>query len=846
MSYGTHERETNLFLQSLAETMAKGHAIGRQFGLVQAVSIESIEMILFAFSFWYGCKLIREDGLDFADIFIAMQCVLFFAFGLANAMQYFEVLAGARAAAFRIYAVIDHKSSIEGLTGRGEQPASVAGKLQIDRVHFAYPSAPGKEVLAGLSFTVAKGQTVGLVGHSGCGKSTIVNLLMRFYDPTSGAISLDGRDLAAYNLEWLRAKIGLVAQQPPLLPGTIRDNVAVGKADATMEEIREACRVANAHDFIMAFPNQYDEDVGSLGSKLSGGQRQRIAIASVMISKPEILILDEATSALDNLSEARFQRVLDETKHTRSTIVIAHRLSTIRDADEIIVFDHGGVVERGTHDELASTKGLYHSMLNKEETDAGDDGEQGRAPGGGGGTLVDPDDFMMAADDGGGPGAAGAEPDAVGGGNSGASAAGKGRKGAKKKTTGAKKRWDTVDGKVAKVQKDTTEGGGSAEDADAGEDEGEQVQMYTSEEVKGATKWVGKLSAPTKCWFYLSLLSAACTGVAMPIAYVVLAKVMTVAMGTWETAAFGCLAPNGTAWAFHADQYECFGECRRGSCWGCSPSLQGVHSDGTRRLAPQHSNSSTGGYYLVPSADFVRGPCTYGCAEERIHPGDEGRSDKLFPYFIYICLAFAFFAYFKAYSQYMSGEALTYKIRELLYGVFLRRSMGWHDKHPTGELNECLSLDAAQARLITIDYYPPIVQSASMLLGGVTIGIFFCWRFSLVFMALSPIMIFFMGLESTVLLQGEKPDEESAAAVALELEKQQGVMIVQNVKVITSVGRAQDFLETYARRVEASKRFLYGRLLGLQITSFLAQFCIYGYIGFGLWWAMWLMREGYV
>ena len=234
---------------------------------------------------------------------------------------------------------------------------------------FAYPSAPTTQVLHDLSFTVQPGQTVAFVGHSGCGKSTINNLLMRYYQPTKGSVMYDGIDSNDYNLEWLRGRIGLVAQQPPLLPTTIRGNVAIGKRGATEEEIIKACKAANAHNFIMEFPQQYDTEVGENGSKLSGGQRQRIAIASVMISNPNVLILDEATSALDSVSEAQFQKVLSATRDERSTVCIAHRLSTIRDADEIIVLDHGRVVERGNHDTLVAKKGQYYAMLHAQDDD---------------------------------------------------------------------------------------------------------------------------------------------------------------------------------------------------------------------------------------------------------------------------------------------------------------------------------------------------------------------------------------------------------------------------------------------------------------------------------------------
>ena len=245
--------------------------------------------------------------------------------------------------------------------------------------------------LIGLDVSVAQGKTLALVGHSGCGKSTIINLMMRFYNPVAGTITVDGKPLDTYNIGWLRSAIGLVAQQPSLMPGTIYDNIVLGKEDATRAEIEEAAKFANAHDFIMAFPEGYETEVGSLGGKLSGGQRQRIAIARTMVAKPKILLLDEATSALDNKSEAKFQAALDQSKGERSTIMIAHRLSTVRNADEIVVLDGGAVVERGTHDELREKKGRYFAMLNEdteEEEEEGADSKGAAAGAAGGGAAA--------------------------------------------------------------------------------------------------------------------------------------------------------------------------------------------------------------------------------------------------------------------------------------------------------------------------------------------------------------------------------------------------------------------------------------------------------------------------
>lgn len=234
---------------------------------------------------------------------------------------------------------------------------SVEGNIVYKNVSFNYDKNAG--VLDQVSIEIKAGQTVALVGPSGGGKTTLCSLLPRFYDVTEGAITIDGKDVRDVTLKSLRSAIGIVQQDVYIFAGSIRDNIAYGKPDATDSEIMEAARNANIHEFIMSLDHGYDSYVGERGTRLSGGQKQRIAIARVFLKNPQILILDEATSALDNESERYIQTSLERLSKDRTTIVVAHRLSTIRNADEIIVINHNGIQERGSHDELLSKDGLY-------------------------------------------------------------------------------------------------------------------------------------------------------------------------------------------------------------------------------------------------------------------------------------------------------------------------------------------------------------------------------------------------------------------------------------------------------------------------------------------------------
>ena len=265
----------------------------------------------------------------------------------------------------RFCEIIDTAPEITDSPGAVEL-GSPRGSVAFKDVSFSYNKE--QSVLQNINIELAPGKTVALVGPSGGGKSTICALLMRFYDTCAGKIEIDGNDIRNYTLSSLRKNIGIVQQDIYMFSGTIRENIAYGKPDATMEEIINASKRANIHDFVMSLPDGYDSQTGERGVRLSGGQKQRISIARVFLKNPPILIVDEATSALDNESERKIQGALQDLARGRTTLVIAHRLSTIRHADEIIVIDKGLVVERGTHDILINNDGIYAKYCRLQES----------------------------------------------------------------------------------------------------------------------------------------------------------------------------------------------------------------------------------------------------------------------------------------------------------------------------------------------------------------------------------------------------------------------------------------------------------------------------------------------
>ena len=253
----------------------------------------------------------------------------------------------------------------EDIEKESENPVeleNVKGNIDIENVSFTYED--DNEIFKNLSLSIEAGKTIALVGPSGGGKTTLCNLIPRFFEFDEGDIKIDGVSVKDVSLKSLRENIGVVAQDVFLFTGTVKENITIGKTNATDEEIIDACKKASIHDFIMTLPNQYDTYIGERGVKLSGGQKQRISIARIFLKNPPIIILDEATSALDNVTEKEIQKSLEELGKDRTNLVVAHRLSTIKNADEIIVLTENGIEERGTHNELIEKNGVY-SKLNK-------------------------------------------------------------------------------------------------------------------------------------------------------------------------------------------------------------------------------------------------------------------------------------------------------------------------------------------------------------------------------------------------------------------------------------------------------------------------------------------------
>ncbi|XP_039146012.1 ABC transporter B family member 19 [Dioscorea cayenensis subsp. rotundata] len=367
-SYVGESKALNAYSEAIQNTLKLGYKAGMAKGLGIGCTY-GIACMSWALVFWYAGVFIRNGQTDGGKAFTAIFSAIVGGLSLGQAFSNLGAFSKGKAAGYKLLEIIRQKPSIIQDPSDGKCLDEVHGNIELKDVTFSYPSRPGAIIFRDFSLFFPAGKTVAVVGGSGSGKSTVVALIERFYDPNQGQVLLDNVDIRTLQLKWLRDQIGLVNQEPALFATTILENILYGKPDATMAEVENAASAANAHSFIALLPNGYNTQVGERGVQLSGGQKQRIAIARAMLKNPKILLLDEATSALDAGSASIVQEALDRLMVGRTTVVVAHQLSTIRNVDTIAVIQQGQVVETGTHEELLAkgSTGAYASLMRFQE-----------------------------------------------------------------------------------------------------------------------------------------------------------------------------------------------------------------------------------------------------------------------------------------------------------------------------------------------------------------------------------------------------------------------------------------------------------------------------------------------
>ncbi|MFC9776156.1 ABC transporter ATP-binding protein [Paenibacillus chitinolyticus] len=356
----TQEKENIRFFEQMNEdnkqAWNRASKLNQSFGPI----IEITGAIGYFILFWYGASLIQSGEITVGLLVAFASYIGNFWEPINRMVQMYSQLLVAMASAERIFEFMDEQPTVGEKENAAELPP-IRGQVSFENIVFEYEK--GRTALNHINVDVQPGQSIALVGHTGSGKSTIINLLCRFYDPTEGSVRIDGKDIRDVKLQSLRSQIGIVLQDTFIFSGTIRDNIRFGRLDATDEEVEAAAKAVHAHDFIVKLPFGYDTEVQERGNALSMGQRQLISFARALLADPAILILDEATASIDTETELRIQEALKTLLKGRTSFMVAHRLSTIRGADKIIVLDHGRIMETGDHDELMKHQGIYYGLI---------------------------------------------------------------------------------------------------------------------------------------------------------------------------------------------------------------------------------------------------------------------------------------------------------------------------------------------------------------------------------------------------------------------------------------------------------------------------------------------------
>eukprot|EP00735_Rhodelphis_limneticus_P009656 TRINITY_DN2844_c0_g1::TRINITY_DN2844_c0_g1_i4::g.6179::m.6179 TRINITY_DN2844_c0_g1::TRINITY_DN2844_c0_g1_i4::g.6179 ORF type:complete len:1355 (+),score=423.35,sp/Q8T9W4/ABCB3_DICDI/43.86/0.0,sp/Q8T9W4/ABCB3_DICDI/40.03/2e-124,ABC_membrane/PF00664.18/1.2e-55,ABC_membrane/PF00664.18/1.4e-46,ABC_tran/PF00005.22/4.1e-35,ABC_tran/PF00005.22/1e-33,SMC_N/PF02463.14/5.3e-05,SMC_N/PF02463.14/40,SMC_N/PF02463.14/6.4e-05,AAA_21/PF13304.1/0.0079,AAA_21/PF13304.1/2.8,AAA_21/PF13304.1/0.0016,ABC_ATPase/PF09 len=710
--------------------------------------------LTYALALWYGGKLISDhtdnsEGEPYTggDVMLVFFGVLIGAMSIGQAGPPLQAIAAGRTTAARLYKIIDQVPPIDIASDAGKKLDKVEGRIELKGVCFAYPSRPDVQVFKGLNLTIETGKRVALVGASGSGKSTILSFVMRFYDSTSGSVTLDGHNVKDVNLSFLRKQFGLVGQEPVLFATTIAENIRFGKQDATMDEIMDAAKAANAHSFISKLPNGYDTYVGEKGAQMSGGQKQRIAIARAIIRNPRILLLDEATSALDAESERLVQDALERLMPGRTTIIVAHRLSTVKQADVIVALKEGVVVEQGSHAELMQKNGFYAQLVTKQlakhpqEDKAGQDG-----------TLVlEEDDSVVDSTSGeilAHEGQEGADSPAAGATNGDASAAADSapRFSAKSMSVDRRPKSKSVDRSKA-VHSNVTEANAAA----------------TADNVEGVVAVVDGKQPDSP---------------ANDVYTVPLSRVIQYNKEEWPYAVFGglwCLV-NAAVWPAYAYMLT---EMLR-VFFKCSP----IVGDDNITYYDEWTELDTCNKHMRDEAEW------WALA------------------FLGLAIVSSAGNFFANWSFAVMGEQLTMRLRQALFENVTRQEIGWFDmpSQSTGALTSALASEVSLVQGAVGGQLSIVLMNFFCIVLSMILAFIYGWEMTLLMLAIFPLMAVAGSLHIKTIggyQHAGKAEQEAAAQIAGEA--------IAGIRTVQAFGNEQDIVEVYGLRMTGPMKAGYRR-----------------------------------
>ena len=719
--------------------------------------------------------------LEGGTVLTVFFCVLFGAMMVGQAGPAIQSIQDAQAVAYEAYEVIDRVPEVDIQATDGIVLTECTGHVRLDDIRFAYPSRPDAEVLKGVSFEVAPGTSVALVGGSGCGKSTCMALLQRFYEPTAGVVSIDGHDLRSINVASLRRHIGIVSQEPTLFATTIMDNIKYGAgADRvpTDEEVYAATRSANIHDFIESLPEKYNTNVGDQGIQLSGGQKQRVAIARALLRNPTILLLDEATSALDTQSERIVQEALDNLMADRTTIMIAHRLSTVRKATQIIVMESGTILERGTHNELAEMEGgVYAELarlqaLNEKRKDDSPTAAKSVE------TEEDPELAQAVAAD---------------------------RETAEKAVQLAAEHTAAPDSAEAKLK-------------------ALEEKKQLAAKMADWNKQLMAMSFTNGCEYFklvIACLMAAVNGAVLPVFSIVFTEMLTLF--------FKC-----TPIPF----YPVFGGC------GLLLEAAGtIPSNGSNAYACDAADTALllkGEALTLADCERIYEGCEFKDNAAACEASLIASAEIFSGWFVLIGVAAAVGIFFQIWLFGDIGAALTRRIREASFKALLRQDIGFFDKeeNSTGSLTTKLAEDAAVIEAAVGKNIGVYVQNGCTVIVALIIAFVAGWELTLLMLGLMPFLILGNIIETrTYLTQASKAsaDESQAGQVVSEA--------VRGVRTVSSFGIQPNIISLYDRLMRRKYDTAVGTGACAGLAYGYSQFIMFAIYTCSFLFAAWLIRE---